>query len=211
MKSRKIRLKKAPLLLVLSLVPILSFAFIYTNNLKNKDQGQDHEYIQEEIIDSTTPVINDTKKVINPYTAQDVTIGKLYYDYEGNEEEQLKSITIHDNTYMQNTGIDYVSENPFDVVAILEGTVIEVKDDNILGKTVQIKHDNEYVSSYQSLGEVNVKKGDIVNQGQVLGKSGNNELDKDLGNHLHLEIYANGQAINPMNILDKELKVEKEN
>ena len=210
MKGRKIKLKKVPFLIaLLSLIPILGFAFIYNYNLKEPPVDPDH--ITEEVVQSITPVINETKKIIYPYTAQDVTIGKSYYDYKSNEEEQLKSITVHDNTYMQNSGIDYVSENQFEVIAILDGTVVDVKDDDTLGKTVQIKHDNGYISSYQSLSDVDVKKGEMVGQGQLLGHSGTNELDKDLGNHLHLEIYVNGQAVNPVDYLDKELKTEKEN
>ena len=76
----------------------------------------------------------------------------------------------------------------------------------ILGKTIEIKHDNGIISSYQSLSEVNVKKDDYINQGQVIGKSGTNELDKEIGNHLHLEIYENGNSVNPENYLNKEIK-----
>ena len=73
----------------------------------------------------------------------------------------------------------------------------------INGKTVEIKHENGLISIYQSLKEVNVKKNDIVTKGQVIGMSGTNEMEKDLGNHLHLEIYENGQANNPENYLGK--------
>jgi len=54
-----------------------------------------------------------------------------------------------------------------------------------------------------------VKKGDVVTQGQILGKSGTNELDKDLGNHLHFEVYDNGQSINPNRYLNKEVEEKK--
>ena len=46
--------------------------------------------------------------------------------------------------------------------------------------------------------EIYVKKDDVISQGLVIGKSGENKLDKDLGNHLHFEIYANGQRVNPL-------------
>ena len=42
------------------------------------------------------------------------------------------------------------------------------------------------------------------------GKSGSNELDKEIGNHLHLELYVNGQVVDPMLYLDKELSKPKE-
>ena len=56
------------------------------------------------------------------------------------------------------------------------------------------------------MSEVKVKKGDSVTQGQVLGISGTNKLDKELGNHLHFEFYAEGQIVNPNTYLDKELQ-----
>jgi len=210
MKGKKIKLKKAPLIISLfALIPVLALALIYNNNLQGAVKNPD--YVTDKVLEETIPVINSSKKIINPYVDSTVTIGKTYYDYKGNEEEQVKSIILHDNTYMQNTGIDYVSEEEFEVIAILEGTVVEVKEDEIVGKTVEIKHDNGYVSVYQSLSDVSVKKGDVIAQGQLIGKSGINELDKDLGNHLHFEIYVNGQASNPENYLNKELKTEKEN
>ena len=65
-------------------------------------------------------------------------------------------------------------------------------------------HDNTYI--YQSLSEVSVKKGDKVTAGQVIGKSGQNTLDKDMGNHLHFELYIRGEVVDPLNYLDKQVE-----
>ena len=102
-------------------------------------------------------------------------------------------------------------ENSFDVIAVLEGTVTNIKEDEVTGKMIEVKNDDDYTVIYQSLSEINVKKGDIINQGQVLGKSGENEIDKEMGNHLHFEVYKNGQSINPENYLNSEVKINKEN
>ena len=169
------------------------------------------DYTMDEVIESELPVINQTTTIINPYTDPSVSIKKGYYDYKADEDSQLSSIVKHDNTYIQNTGIDYVGENTFDVVSILNGTVINVKDDEELGKSVEIKHDNGMISIYQSLSEVYVTKDTIVTQGLVIGKSGKNKLDKDLGNHLHFEIYENGGEVNPLNYLNTEISLEKGN
>ena len=124
-------------------------------------------------------------------------------------ETQEKSILYHENTYIQNSGMDFGLTDTFDVVAVLDGSVTDVKEDETLGKVVEIKHDNGYVSIYQSLSEVSVKKGDIITQGQVIGKSGTNELDKDIGNHLHFELYVNGQVVDPTLYLNKELETSE--
>ena len=63
---------------------------------------------------------------------------------------------------MQNSGVSYGGKESFDVVAILDGTVTNVAEDKLLGNVIEIKHDNDMISSYQSLSAVNVKKGDVV-------------------------------------------------
>ena len=208
MIKKRIKLKNPTLILLLVLIPILAILLVTGESLE-KEEIKDPAHITESTITESLPVVNTKEIIINPYVGQNITVGKGYYDYKGEEETQQKSIVVHDNTYLQNTGIDYISSNPFEVVSILEGSVINVKEDESLGKTIEIKHDNNLVSSYQSLSEITVKKGDTVNQGQVIGKSGTNELDKDLGNHLHFEIYANGQTANPNNYLNKEVETKK--
>lgn len=54
----------------------------------------------------------------------------------------------------------------------MKGEVIEVEEKELLGKSVTIRHENNIISVYQSLGETNVKKGDKVEAGQIIGKSG---------------------------------------
>ena len=177
---------------------------------KKDEPLENVDFVTGTVVNDNIPVINTTVKVIKPYTDESVTVGKYSYDYKGTKEQQEKSIIYHENTYLQNSGIDFISQNVFDVVSILPGTVADVSDNESLGKTVQIKHDNGYVSVYQSLSEVSVKKGDSISQGQTIGKSGTNELDKEMGNHLHFELYANGQVVDPMLYLDKDLSKPEE-
>ena len=206
MKRKKLKSYVLPSLLMALIVGTI-FLTSVARSLNNNDNDVT-TYVSRIILEPDVAVINDSRRMINPYTDPSVTIGKNYYDYKANAKDQEKSIIYHDNTYMQNSGIDFISKNTFDVVSVLDGTVTNVKEDETLGKIVEIKHDNEYVSIYQSLSEVEVKKGDKVTQGQVLGKSGTNELDKEMGNHLHFELYINGQVVNPSLYLDKELKNE---
>ena len=95
---------------------------------------------------------------------------KHYYDYQAEKETQEKALIYHENTYMQNSGVDFGGVDKFDVVSVLDGAVINVKDDTLFGKIVEIRHSNEGISLYQSLSEISVKKGDEVKQGQIIGK-----------------------------------------
>lgn len=199
--QRKVKLKKLPLIVaILVLIPVLTVIIFSKESMKKTN-----DLVTTDTISDTVPVINETRKMINPYTDSSVTISKSYYDYKGEATEQEKSITVYENTYIQNTGIDYISTNTFDIVSVLDGTVVTVKEDELLGKIIEVKHDNGLITSYQSLSEITVQKNDKIKQGQVIGKSGTNKLDKEIGNHLHFEIYENGSSVNPINYLNKEV------
>ncbi len=209
MKRNKLKSFVIPSFLSLvALIALLTGALL--PNKKDVEQDKPHTYVSDSIISNDTAVIKTDTKIINPYTDQAVTLAKSYYDYKSDAKTQENSIIYHDNTYMQNSGIDFTSENTFECIAVLNGEVTNVKEDETLGKIVEIKHDNDYISIYQSLSEVLVKKGDIVSQGQVIGKSGTNELDKEIGNHLHFEFYVNGQVVDPSLYLNKELNTKSE-
>lgn len=205
MKQRKLKAFVIPSLLTILGIIILIAVITMIKPVNGLKEENKINYVSSTILSEDIAVINTTVKVIYPFTDPSITVGKTYYDYKGTAEEQEKSIIYHENTYIQNSGIDFVYENKFDVIAVLDGTVTNVKEDELLGKIVEVSHNNEYVSIYQSLGEIKVKKGDTVSQGQVLGTSGTNTLDKDLGNHLHFEFYAGGQIVDPTLYLDKEL------
>ena len=210
MRRRKLKPYVLPTLMIIAITGIIFGTAMLSNSLKNKDTYEEPtSYVNDTILEEDQAVINETTKMINPYADTTVTIGKNYYDYKADAKTQEKSIIYHDNTYLQNSGTDFISQNTFDVVAVLDGSVTDVKEDETLGKVVEIKHDNGYVSIYQSLSEVSVKKGDIITQGQVIGKSGTNELDKDIGNHLHFELYVNGQVVDPTLYLNKELETSE--
>lgn len=210
MKRRKLKPYVLPTFMILAITSIIFGTAMISNSLKTTNNNDEPiSYVTNSILEEAEAVINTSKTMINPYTDTTVTIGKNYYDYKADAKTQEKSIIYHDNTYLQNSGTDFISENVFDVIAVLDGSVTDVKEDETLGKVVEIKHDNGYISIYQSLSEVTVKKGDIITQGQVIGKSGTNELDKDMGNHLHFELYVNGQVVDPTLYLNKEIKTSE--
>ncbi len=186
---------------VFALVVIISL-FLSLEMVTEKDELT---YVNEAILDEYVPVVNLEETIKKPFNEESVIISNNYYDYQGSEEEQEKSILYHENTYMQNTGINYQLDHTFDVVSILNGEVIEVEEKELLGKTITIRHDNELISVYQSLGDVTVKEGDKVATGQVIGTSGSCDLIKDSKNNLHFELYVNGTIVNPEDYYNKKL------
>ena len=198
---KRLKLKAYVIPSVLLVVAVL----LLLNSETKSPIEENYTYVSNTILEESIPVMNEKIMIINPYLDQGVTIGKEYYDYKGESSHQEKSIVYYDGTYMQNSGVDFVSNNVFEVVSILPGTVTDVKEDELLGKIVEVKHD-KYVALYQSLSEVSVKKGDSIFQGQPIGKSGTNELDKVIGNHLHFELSYDGNIVNPLDHLNKELR-----
>ncbi len=171
-----------------------------------EEKGRDYIYVISSIFNQNSPVVGTEKKIIRPYTNQDVKIVKYFYDYQADAERQQNSIIYYENTYMQNSGVDYSGPENFEVVSILDGTVINVHEDNLLGKIVEIRHSNDLISVYQSLSEFTVKKGDGVTMGQIIGKSGTSNIAIELGDHLHFEILYKGKVVDPETFYDKTIK-----
>ena len=91
------------------------------------------------------------------------------------------------------------------MVLILDDTVISVENNDIMGTTIEIRHNNDLISVYQSLSDVTVSKDDKVIQGQIIAKSGLSNIEKDMGNHLHFELYHKGKIVNPEEFYNKSL------
>ena len=175
-----------------------SMYFIQKVVNKNQFESNDNmEYVDKEIVTDNEyiPVVNEQLTILKPFSNESVTISKTFYNYEGESKSQENSIIFYENTYMQNTGIDYTLNQSFDIISILDGVVLEVTDNEILGKTIKIKHDNDLISTYQSLSEIKVKKDDTVIRGQVIGKSGTSSL--------HFELCHQGKNVNPEEYYNK--------
>ena len=204
------RLKKPVVYTIYAIgfILIISSIFLIQKSLYKKPDTT--EYVNKTIFEDTVPVVSDTttnnniEQIANPYIDESVSITKKYYDYASDENEQKNSIIYYEGTYIPSTGITYKGKDTFDIVAILSGTVTSVHQDEILGNVIEIKHENNIVSIYQSLGEVSLKENDQVTQGQVIGKSGNSNIDKDSGNHLYFEISINNKTVNPLNYIGKK-------
>lgn len=205
MKNKKLKSNIVPIIYGLVAILGIGSAYLIENMLNNAVfKEEDHYgYVSETITEEEVPVVNTEPTLIRPYNDPELKVLKNYYDYKADETSQQNALIYHENTYMQNSGIAYGGKDNFDVVAILDGEVVEVKNDKLLGNIVQIKHNEKIISVYQSLSETNVKKGDTIKQGQVIGKSGTSNISKDLGSHLLFELIINGETVNPEDYYDK--------
>ena len=98
---------------------------------------------------------------------------------------------------MQNNGIDLATEAGAAVRAVFQGEVTSVLE-YVGTKIVIIKH-GEYMTVYQNLGSVSVKKGDKVTTKQTIGTVARNTSSNTY--ELHFELWKNTTHLNPSNWL----------
>lgn len=200
MNKRNLKLLAVPAIYAVAILAFGTSMYLIQKavNTNRFQSNEAMEYVDKEIVTDNEyiPVVNVTPTVMKPFLNEQVTINKTFYKQDDEKENQEKSIIYYENTYMQNSGVDYKFTEIFDIISVLDGTVIEVTDNAILGKTIKVRHNNDIVSTYQSLSEVNVKVDDTVLRGQIIGKSGTCSL---YGNdyNLHFEISKQGKNINP--------------
>ncbi len=203
---KKLRLKKWVIYSLYSLSFVAVLGTIYLLETMSIDKSfDDNTYVNDIIIEEEVPVVNTSEIIVKPFLSEDIKVVRNFYNYQGSEDEQKNALIHYDNTYIPNSGVDYQGKEAFDVVTILDGKVSKVMENNLLGKIIEITHDNNLISVYQSLGEVNVKEGDSVVQGQIIGKTGEANIALELGNHLHFELIHNGKNVNPEEYYDKQL------
>ncbi len=97
-------------------------------------------------------------------------------------------------------GVDYRAKIGTEVTAINRGVVRITGTYRDYGKTIFIDHGMGLMSSYLHLSKIKVKVGDIVEQGQLIGLSG--DTGYTLGAHLHLGIRINNIGIDPVKFFE---------
>ncbi|WP_297520961.1 M23 family metallopeptidase [uncultured Clostridium sp.] len=111
-------------------------------------------------------------------------------------------------------GIDIEAIKGSDVLAIADGEIIEAQSgDSREGNYVKVKHSNGLIVMYGNLeAKLNVKVGDKVSQGAVLGKTGNSikvsPADRKSKEYLLIHVEKDREPIDPLTIF-KELKVKE--
>ena len=191
------------LLVLFVITAILYFAKKEDNRLEAI--GLDNiTYVSNGIINRSIPVVNIPDIIKSP-VSDNIKIARYFYDSESDLSKKENSIVYYEGTYMPNTGIDYTNKDSFDVLTIYDGTVIDVSTDELLGKTVKIRHNNELISVYQGIDNIEVKEGDIVFTGSKIATSGTNKINNDLGESLHFEIYKSGIYLNPEKVINQKI------
>lgn len=97
-------------------------------------------------------------------------------------------------------GFDFASIKNAEVKASNNGEVVFAGFLGIYGNSVIIDHGLCVYTLYSHLSQINIKEGEKVNKGQMIGKTGTTGLA--VGDHLHYGVLVNGIEVNPVEWFD---------
>ncbi len=139
------------------------------------------------------------------YTLE-LTVGpSLAYPLKAVNRKQIQSFfgVGRDNDTRRHEGIDIFSVFRTPVIAVSEGTVTGVNENNLGGKVVWFRpKGKDYTLYYAHLDEQLVTPGQEVMTGDTLGLMGNTGNAKTTPPHLHFGVYTSGGAIDPLPFID---------
>ncbi len=118
--------------------------------------------------------------------------GEIYRKFGYTEHPLLKTARLH-------TGLDYKGTVGDPVAAAGTGTVTVAGQEGGYGNYVRIDHGNGLQTAYAHLLNYNVKPGQCVSKGEVIGVLGNSGLSSEP--HLHFEVLQNSSFIDPSSLL----------
>jgi hypothetical protein len=113
--------------------------------------------------------------------------------FADHREYYYKDRKIDEQTHM---GIDLASLEHSPVPAANKGKIVFADDLGIYGNTVLIDHGFGLFSMYSHLSNIEAEVGQVVNKGDVIGKSGMTGLAA--GDHLHFSMILHNVFVNPI-------------
>lgn len=133
---------------------------------------------------------------------------KSYYKYplgeaviKGYSQELTYDETLGD--YRAHTAVDFKGNQGDEVVAVNDGLVQKVYNDNLYGVVVEIDHGGKLVAKYCGLESASVKAGDTVSINQPIGTLGKVPCESAQQPHLHFETAVDGEILNPLDVMGK--------
>ena len=172
---------------------------------RNMDVLAKQLYVQSKSLDEIVELAEDKEKLlaaipaIQPVKNEDLT--RMASGFGWRTDPFTKARKMH-------WGMDFTAPTGTPIYASGDG-VIERADQSAAGygKHIRIDHGFGYVSLYAHLSKFNVRKGQKVKRGDLIGFVGN--TGRSQAPHLHYEIIKNGRKINPINFYYGNLTPEE--
>ncbi len=99
--------------------------------------------------------------------------------------------------FARHEGIDILSAEGEEIIATADGVVTEARrSQGEDGNMIVIRHGRDYEVKYMHVGSISVRKGETVERGDVIGKTGNSGIS--LLPHIHYEVRYKGEIVDPL-------------
>ena len=112
-------------------------------------------------------------------------------------------------SYENHPGVDIPVPSGTPIKSPLDGVVktANINHNRQCGGTIDIDYGNGFWSRFCHCRKIEVKQGDVVKRGQVVGQTGGSKGDTGAGNsqgpHLHFTLKKDGQLVDPMKYIDR--------
>lgn len=106
-------------------------------------------------------------------------------------------------------GLDFAAPTGTPIFSTGDGVVIKnpYRRGSGYGKYVVIDHGYGYHTLYAHMSKINVRPGQKIKRGEIIGEVGN--TGTSTGPHLHYEVHKNGKKIDPINFFFSDLSPEE--
>jgi murein DD-endopeptidase MepM/ murein hydrolase activator NlpD len=96
-------------------------------------------------------------------------------------------------------GLDISADHGSPVYSTADGAVILARREGAYGNLITVDHGYGLETRYGHLSKYEVKSGEKVKRGQIIGRVGS--TGRATGPHLHYEVRVNGRLLNPLQLL----------
>ena len=131
-----------------------------------------------------------------PSSIRTSDLGKLDWPVDGTILYRFGRVINPNNTTTRWNGIGIGASVGTTVKSIAAGEVVLADNVGTYGPTVIVQHGGGDYSVYGSLSRIDVRKGQQIPKGQLIGTVG--ATDPDLPPHLHFEIRPQGRSVDPL-------------
>ncbi|MDF1505480.1 peptidoglycan DD-metalloendopeptidase family protein, partial [Roseisolibacter sp. H3M3-2] len=131
-----------------------------------------------------------------PSTLRTSDLGRLDWPVNGTLLYRFGRVRSANNTTTRWNGVGIGAAEGTPVRAVAAGEVMVAEAIGTYGTTVILQHGGGDYSVYGSLGRADVRKGQTIAKGDVVGTVGAG--DADLPAHLHFEVRPQGRAVDPL-------------
>ena len=174
---------------------------LVVNTYTRLDQLAKQLYIQSKSFDEVIEMARQKEKMlasipaIQPISNRDLTRVASGFGYRIHPVYKVQKM---------HTGIDFTASVGTEIYSTGNGVVEKVETKrNGYGKNVVINHGYNYKTLYGHMSAFNVRVGQKVKRGDVIGYVGN--TGTSTGPHLHYEVIKSGRKINPVNFFFNDL------